>query len=165
MVKLNMPVSERDKNIITIPERIGEIVGIIFVVLVAAFFAYHFIWNTGFMTASFGATGAVLLFGSFTMSIIVSGARAILGKRDKVRPFELVSEVYWAIAALWFLIVFPFNFAHFADPLPHYLRFVISWISNEIGWIILLLTVLVSIGTAIYTAVKLVLDNIRATVM
>lgn len=163
MVKLNGLASARDRNILTIPERIGELVGIIVVVLVAAFFAYHLSERTGFMTSDFGLTGILLLFGSVSMSIVASGARAIMGKRDKSRPFELASAVYWAIAAVWFLNVLPFNFAHLSDPLPYYMRFFLLWITNDIGWIILLMIAIVSTGAAINAAGRLILDRIHRT--
>ena len=161
MDNAKVSVSKRDKNIMTIPERIGEFVGIFFILLITAFFAYHLSRNTGFMTSDFGMTGAIFLFGSAALSIVSSGARAVIGKRDKARPFELVSAIYSAIASFWFLTVFPFNFAHLADPLPSYLRFILSWISNSIGWVILLLAVIGSIAAAINAAVRLVLDIIR----
>ena len=160
MPKPHRPANARDKNILTIPERAGELVGIVVVILVAAFFAYHLLNNTGFMTSSFGMAGTVLLFGSAGMSVVASGARAAIGRRDKSRPFELASGFYWAIASLWFLSVFPFDFTHLSDPLPAFLRFFVSWISNEIGWVIILLTVLGSIGTAVYAAVRLFLDRL-----
>lgn len=149
----------RDKNAMTVAERFGELVGIVVVSLVAVFFAYHLSMNTGFMTTSFGLTGIVLLFGSAAMSIISTGARAITGRRDKSRPFELAAAVYWVIASIWFLSVLPFNFSHLSDPLPDNLRFFLSWVSNGIGWLILLLTTLGSIAAALITTAKMVQDR------
>lgn len=152
---------KRDKNILTLPDRIGELVGIFFVLLVTAFFAYHYSVNTGFMTAKFGIMGAIFMFGSAALSVIASGARAIIGRRDSARPFELVSAVYWTITALWFLYVFPFNFVHFADPLPSSIEFIASWISDPIGRIIILLTVIGGVATSIYTAIRIILDRMN----
>lgn len=156
-------VSPRDKNILTMPERAGELIGIVIVVLIAAFFAYHLSGKTGFMTSDFGLTGILLLFGSIVMSIVSSGARAIMGRKDKSRPFELASALYWTIAATWFLVVLPFNFTHLAAPLPDYLQFFLSWVSNGIGWIILLMTAIVSTAVAINAAVRMILDFIHRT--
>lgn len=147
-----------EKTVLTIPDRIGEIVGIFITLLFAAFFLYHQTRNTGFMTSEFGTTATILLYGSFASTIMASGARAIIGRRDTSRPFELASNLFVAFAALWFLSAFPFNFAHLADALPSFMRFIFSWISNEIGWVIILLTALVSIGVAISNAVKIFLD-------
>lgn len=146
----------RDRNMLTIPDRIGEIVGIFVILLIAAFFVYHQTTDTGFMTSKFGLAEAFLFYGSFTLSIVSAGARAIIGRRDTARPFELASNVFGAIAAIWFLVVFPFNFAHLADPLPSFLRFTLRWISNSIGWVFILLAALISIGVAISNAIRMV---------
>lgn len=148
----------RDKNLLTIPDRIGEIVGIFFTLLIAAFFIYNQTTNTGFMTSKFGLTATILFYGSFALSIVNSIAKATIGRRDTARPFELVSNVFTAIAALWFLSVFPFNFAHLADALPSFLRFILSWITNGIGWIIILLSAIVSIIVALANVIRIALD-------
>lgn len=148
----------RDRNILTIPDRAGEIAGIFLTLLVVSFFVYHQTTNTGFMTSAFGSIATLLFYGSFVLSIITSIARAAIGRRDKARPFEFASNVFTAIAALWFLSVFPFNFAHLADPLPSFMRFILSWISNGIGWVIILLSALASIGVAISNAIRMALD-------
>lgn len=157
MDELRRSGNARDKNILSIPDRIGEIVGITLSSLVAAFFVYHQTTDTGFMTSKFGSVESILFYGSFALAIISSGARAIIGRRDTSRPFELASNVFTAIAALWFLTIFPFNFAHLADPLPSSLKFILSWISNGIGWVIILLSAVVSIAVAISNAVRLVI--------
>lgn len=161
MSRINKTAYIRDKNQMSVPERAGEIVAIFISGLIAAFFAYHLTRNTGFMTASFGRAGTVLLFGSIALSVIASGSRAVVGRRDDTRPFELVSNVYWSVASIWFLVVFPFNFAHLADPLPLSVRFVISWITNSIGWIIILLATIGGIACSINSAVRLFLDKVH----
>lgn len=158
MSEYRRPRYARDKNILTIPDRIGEIVGIFFILLFASFFIYHQTRNTGFMTADFGLTATILFYGSFALSIVTNGARAVIGRRDRARPFELASNVFTAIAAFWFLSAFPFNFAHLADPLPSFLRFIISWINNSIGWWIILISAIVSIAVAIANAIRIFLD-------
>ena len=158
MTEYRRPRFGREKTVLSIPDRIGEIVGIFFIALFAAFFVYHQTANTGFMTSEFGLTATILFYGSFALSMISPAARAILGRRDTARPFELASNVFTAIAAFWFLSAFPFNFAHLSDPLPTFLRFIISWISNEIGWVIILLSAIISIAVAIANAVRIILD-------
>lgn len=148
----------RDKNILTIPDRIGEIVGIFLTLLVVSFFVYHQTTDTGFMTSEFGLVATFLFYGSFALSIVNSLAKITIGRRDTARPFELASNVFTAIAALWFLSAFPFNFAHLADPLPSFLRFILSWISNSIGWVIILLSALISIIVAVANAIRIALD-------
>lgn len=159
MEEIRRPGFPRNRNILTMSDRIGEIAGIVLATLVAAFFVYHQIRNTGFMKADFGWFESLLLYGSFAFSIMSSGARAVMGRRDKARPFELASNVFLLVAALWFLTEFPFNFAHLADALPSTLRFILSWISNGIGWIIILLAFIGSTVAALYNSARLVLDR------
>jgi hypothetical protein len=47
-----------------------------------------------------------------------------------------------AITAVWFLIVFPFNFAHFADALPGAFGFVLAWITDDIAKIVLVVQII-----------------------
>lgn len=148
----------RDKNVLNIPDRIGEIVGIIAITLFASYFGYLDWSDSGFMTVKFGFLEAVLFYGSFAASILASASRAIIGRRDKTRPFELASNIYTAVAALWFLNVFPFNFTHIVDPFPEYVRIIFSWHPNFFGWLVILISALASIGSAIYNAVRLMLQ-------
>jgi hypothetical protein len=50
-------------------------------------------------------------------------------------------------------IVFPFNFAHLGDLLPSSLQFLLSWIPNYLGRIILLLVGLGGLFNSVYTPV------------
>ncbi len=158
MEEIKRPSFPRAKNVLTIPERIGELFGITLATLVAAFFAFHQITSTGFMTADFGWPDSLLLYGSFAFSIMASGARAVIGRRDRARPIELASNVFLMIASIWFLATFPFNFTHLAEPAPAFLRFILSWISNGIGWGIILLSFIGSTVAALYNAARLILD-------
>lgn len=148
----------RDKNILTLSERIGEIVGIAFITLIAAYFAYLQAANTGFMTSKFGFEEEVLFYGSFAIAIVASGARSIIGRRDRARPFEIVSNVFTAFAALFFLRVFPFDFAHIADPFPSFTQVIFSWNPNIFGWAVILLIAVATIVATVYNAVRLFLD-------
>ncbi len=150
----------RDRNVLTMPERIGEIVAIALIALFASYFAYLQVSNAGFMTAKFSPAEIFLFYGSFALAILASGARALIGTKDGARPFELVSNVFTAVAAIWLLIVFPFDFAHIADPLPSAIQILLSWNPNVFGWFIMLLIALVSIGVAAYNAIRLAIDNI-----
>ena len=66
----------------------------------------------------------------------------------------------WYVASAWFLmVVFPFNFAHFADVVPDFLAFLISWITNDIARVLLAIgmvggVVSVGINTVLYIKVR-----------
>jgi hypothetical protein len=57
------------------------------------------------------------------------------------------------------MVVFPFNFAHFADVVPDFLAFLISWITNDITRLLLAIgmvggIVSVGINTVLYIKVR-----------
>ena len=124
----------------------------------ASFPEYHERADTGFMTSSFGMVEILLFYGSFALSIVSSDSRAAMGRRDAACPFELASNVFLAVASFWFLSTFPFNFAYLADPLPVYLEFIISWISNSIGWWIILPSAIVNVAVSIANAIRIFPD-------
>ena len=144
-------------------ERGGEIVGIVAIVLVAFFFYAHQAWSTGFFTSSFGITEAFFLYGSILIGTVGPLARFVTGRRNKSRPPELIASVFWIVASAWFLmVVFPFNFAHFADIVPDLLRFLVSWITNDIARLLIAIgmvggIVFVGVNTVLYIKVRALL--------
>ena len=140
-------------------ERGGEIIGIVIIGLVALFFYAHQTQATGFFTSSFGATETLLLYGTILIGIAGPMARFLTGKRSKFRPAELIASVFWIVAWAWFLMVFPFNFAHFTDVVPGFLRFLVSWVTNDIAYVLLAIgmvggIVSVGINTVLYIKVR-----------
>ncbi len=121
------------KDIMTPSERGGEVGGILVMLLVTAFFAYHQVAGTGFFTPRFGPLEMTLLYGGGVMGVLTSVTRAAIGRRNALRPLEMAGMVLWIAASLWFLTIFPFNFSHLADALPGSLHFLLSWISDDIA--------------------------------
>jgi hypothetical protein len=57
------------------------------------------------------------------------------------------------------MVVFPFNFAHFADIVPDFLRFWVSWITNDIARVLIAIGMvggIISVGikTVLYIKVR-----------
>ena len=50
-------------------------------------------------------------------------------------------------------MVFPFEFAYFADVLPESLRFLVQWISNDIARVLMVLGIIVHLGAAVYSPI------------
>jgi hypothetical protein len=147
-------------------QRGGEIVGVIVIGLVALFFYAHQTEATGFFTSSsFGATEALLLYGAILIGVAGPMARFLTGRRNKSRPPELIASVFWIVASAWFLmVVFPFDFAHFADVVPDFLAFLVSWITNDIARVLLAIgmvggIVSVGINTVLYIKVRALLQQ------
>jgi hypothetical protein len=133
--------------------RFGEVVASIAVLLVTFYFVYSQLDNTGFFTSSFRTTEEVLFYLPVPLGIAVNCIRLATGRRNPARPLEFVDDVVIAVAAFWMLAVFPFNFAHLTDLLPGFLRFLLSWVSNDIGRIALFLIGLGTLCMAVYTPI------------
>jgi uncharacterized membrane protein HdeD (DUF308 family) len=151
---MNAVKEKTDKEVLTALQRWGELIIVVALVLLLAFFANHQSTNTGFFTAKFGLLEMVLLYGSILFALIAPIMRALSGRRNPARPLEAASSLFTAIAGLWFLIVFPFNFSHFADTLPTTIRFLFAWITDDIGKIPLILQVILGPISALVTTLK-----------
>lgn len=143
-----------EKEVLTTGQRWGELISVVAMLLLFGFFAYHQVANTGFFTAKFGALEMFCLYGPILVSSAAPVVRAVSGRRNPARPLDVATYVFLAMAALWLLMVFPFNFSHLADALPGALHFVLAWITNEIGKVVLILQVIIGPISAILTTRK-----------
>jgi hypothetical protein len=148
------------KDNINSSQRGGEIIAVTVIGFIALFFYAHQTESTGFFTSSFGPTEALLLYGAILTGVAGPISKFLTGKRNTSRPPEMIASVFWVIASAWFLmVVFPFNFAHFADVVPDFLAFLVSWITNDIARVLLAIGMvggIVSIGinSVLYIKVK-----------
>ena len=145
--------AEAKKDFIPLNERIGNLVGAIAVLLITLYFVVHQISSTGFFTQKFGLAEAVLFYTSLLLGMILNVARSIIGRKNTVRPLDTLSSALFFIALIWLFSVFPFEFSHFTDVLPSFLRFLLRWISNDIAKIFMTLGIIASIAFTAYTAV------------
>lgn len=154
---MSTPRAKPDREVLTGAQRVVEpVASIVGTGLLLGFFAYHQIAPTGFFTEQFGPFEMLCLYGPIVLSIAAPIIRALTGQRNPGRPLEVVTNVCMVLAALWFLRVFPFDFAHLADALPSVLRFALDWVTNDIGKIILVLQVIVGSLVAVVTLLKFV---------
>ena len=141
-----------NREVVTLSQQVGELISIVMMFPLFAFFVYHQAVNTGFFTAKFGSFEMVCFYGPMLLSMAAPLARACTARRNPGRPFEVVTNLFLVGSALWLLHVFPFDFTHFADALPVALRFMFVWITNDIGRLFLTLQVLVGSLVALGTA-------------
>jgi len=141
------------KQVLTPAQRGGEVISLVVMLLVFGFFADHQVAHTGFYTAKFETMEMVCFYGPILLSLAAPVVRAATGHRNPARPFEIVTNVFLALAAVYLLLVFPFNFAHLADALPAAFRFVLAWITDGIGRAVLILQVIVGTIWAVVTTV------------
>jgi uncharacterized membrane protein YhdT len=147
-------VQKRNREVLTLGQQVGELMSIPVLLLLYAFFAYHQVANTGFFTSRFGPFEMACFYGPLLLSVAAPLARAFIARRNPARPFEIATNLFLVLASLWLLQVFPFDITHFADALPAALRFLFTWMNNDIGRLILMLQILVGSLAALFTAGK-----------
>jgi hypothetical protein len=108
-------------------------------VLVAAFFAAHQAWSTGFFLSSFTPVQAALLYVSILYGILVANTAVIGLKEDRTLIVNLIGAVLWTATTAWLFFAFPFDFTHLAAVVPWPFQFLVSWITNGIGRVVWLL--------------------------
>jgi hypothetical protein len=141
------------KDRMRIGERCGEIFGVIITALIFSFLYYNQVHGSLFFTSSFGFIEQVLFYAPLVLGALAGFTRAVYGRRNAIRPFGAFNAAIMAISAFYLLSVFPFNFAYFASMFPHFLRFMVTWVSAPIGQIALFLAGIGSIANLVYTSV------------
>lgn len=121
---------------------LATIIGIVAGVGILAFFAYHLMKPTGFFTSAFGSSGALLFFSVALFGFIPQVVRLITRRKTPAKLFELASSMLVLIALIYFLATFPFDFQRFATPLPQSIEFLLSWVSNGVATVLMILGVI-----------------------
>jgi hypothetical protein len=95
----------------------------------------------------------LVLYGSLMEWIAVAVLEA-LGRKHLARDIDAFGGIIFiTIGGIWLLVVFPFEFAPFADALPVSLRFLVQWISNDIARGVIVLWTVVNWIAAVYYGV------------
>ena len=121
-------------------------------VLMGLFFGAHQARSTGFFTATFGTLEMLLLYGTLLYWIATS-ALIIVGQKNLSRDLDFGGLFFAAVAVAWLLVAFPFDFAYVADTLPDSLRFLVQWSSNDIARVLMVLSFIVHLVLAVFSAV------------
>ncbi len=134
-----------DNDILSPSQRWSGLTVIVAMLALLGFFAAHQLANTGFFTDKFGSLEMLALYVPILISFAAPIVRAISGRQNPARPFEAAMNISLAIGSLWLVIVFPFNFMHLTDVLPGAIRFVLSWITDDIARWVLILQVIIGV--------------------
>ncbi len=141
--------AKKELEILSPTQRWAGMYTVVLMLLLLAFFGYHQWKNTGFFTDKFGWVEMLALYAPILISLAPPIQRLIQGKRNAARPLEAATDLSLAIGSLWLRVVFPFNFAHLADPFPPAMRFAFAWITNDVGrWILVLQVVIGFLSSA-----------------
>ncbi len=132
-------------------ERIASIVGFVIVFLVMLYFVAHQTRSTGFFSSKFNTLEMLLFYGAQLFGIVCTALGPVrVRHRNLIRLGDMFYNITVAIAAIWLFVVFPFDFAHLADVLPSFLRFLLQWVSNDIARVLMMLGMIVAPIFAIY---------------
>ena len=145
--------AEAKKDTMPYSERVGNVVAVVAIILVALYFVAHQMWSTGFFTSKFGSAEMFLFYVSLMFGIVTPALRALFGRKNLARLFEIFGSVLFTVVLAWLFVVFPFDFVYVADVLPSFLRFLLQWISNDIARVLMALGIIAAPVMAIYTAI------------
>ena len=149
----SMAKAETDKGVPP-NDRVVSVVIVVVSISMMLYFAAHQVWSTGFFTTAFGSVEAIMLYGNLTAWAVTGFLEGVLGQRLLSRLFDVFGGIIFiTISLAWLTVVFPFNFAYFADVLPDFLRFLVQWISDDIARGLMVIGVIVFTVVAIYSPV------------
>lgn len=115
------------------------------------YFLAHQFWSTGFFTEKFGTLEMVMLYGPLVYWIVTS-VFILVDWKHPSRDLDSFGGLFFATLAIsWLLVVFPFEFAHFADIMPEFLRFLLGWISNDVARVIIVLDIIIHMIFGVYS--------------
>jgi len=151
-----------DRDRLNPGQRSGEVFGVIISFLVLLFFVENQVKGTGFFTSRFGPEEQALFYGTWLAGVAVSLARASVGRRNPVRPFDALDGALLVVTSLVFLRVFPFDFAHFPDLLPQAIKPAFFWLTNSVGRVVLVLGAIGGFASMLYNAVVYAVSRSRS---
>ena len=142
-----------DYDVLSLDDRVISICVIMVFPLIVFYFVAHQMFSTGFFTATFGTLEMVLLYGSLIFWIFTCTV-LLLELKDLSRDIDSFGGLFFAaVGFAWLFVVFPFDFAYFADVLPDVFRFLVWWISNDIARVLLVLGFIVHLFLAVFSGI------------
>lgn len=143
---------EAKKDKLSSSDRAGQGVGVFFILVVLWFFFAHQVYSTGFFTSGFASVEAFFFYTPPILGIVASISRMVIGRKNAVRPLDILGLGLVFVAFIWLFTVFPFDFSHLADVLPDFLRFLLLWISNDIAKLVMVLGIVGTLFATVFTA-------------
>ena len=91
---------EAKNDVIPFSERAENTLGIVGVLLVVLFFAVHQMQSTGFFTSSFSTAEMLLLYLSLVAGMITTAIRALFGRKNLARLFDVSGACFFTVPSL-----------------------------------------------------------------
>ena len=146
-----------DYDKLSVDDRVISIGVIMGFPLILFYLIAHQMFSTGFFTAAFGMLEMILLYGSLIFWITTCTV-LLLELKDLSRDIDSFGGLgFAAVGFFWLFLVFPFDFAHFADVLPEALRFLVQWISNGLARVLLVIGFILHLFLAIFAGIMRVM--------
>lgn len=136
---------EIDPEMLTPAQRRAGLYSVFLLIVLLGFFLYLQLSDSGFFTEAFKWPEMLALYVPILLSMAAPIERFIVGRRDSGILLEAIADYALGIGSLILWIVFPFDFSHLAEALPANMQFLLGWINNTIGKIILLLQVVIGL--------------------
>jgi hypothetical protein len=144
---------ELDKDAIKDDDRYTSIALIVSGVLLISLFLAHQSESTGFFTETFGMIEVLLLYGN-PIYWIVTSTLILINRKYFSRLLDIFGGLIFATVGItWLTVVFPFEFAYFAEVLPQSLKFLVQWISNDIARVLMVLGVIVHLVLTFFASI------------
>jgi hypothetical protein len=132
--------------------RIGEVFGAFIAFIIFLFLYENQLRGSAFFAPSFDVNAAFFFYGPLVAGTIISLTRAAYGRRNAVRPFDSLNALFLAVSAFWLLSYFPLDFTQLGGMFPSEIQFIFSWLTNEIGRLLLLVAGIAALANFAYTA-------------
>lgn len=142
---------ETSKDKVRPSERFGQLAGVVIALIFAAYFTVLYTSSSGFFTSDFTTLEAVLFFGIAYFGIVPGLLKTIIGRKNSTRPLDIILSISLLVAGIWFLSTFPFDFSHLPDALPSSFQFLVSWVSDGLVKVLMVLAIVISIFVIPYT--------------
>ncbi len=142
---------EAEKDALTLPDRIGQLAGVVIGLLVAWYFLDLYNSGSEFYTSDFNDLDAILFFGIAILGVVPGLIKSIMGRKNIIRPLDVALSITILIAMVWFLYSFPFDFTYLSEGLPESLQFLIDWIGNEDAKLFMTIGIVINLILIPYT--------------
>lgn len=147
---------EADKDLIGIGERVGNAIAIAFIVFFAALLYY--LQGRGYIfSPEFSDVDAVLLYGVILFGIVPNIVRAITGRRNLGRLFDIINGLLFLVVGTYFLTKFPFHFNDLYTILPDDIQDLFSWFNDAVFRLLFQIALIITALSAVYQSVMYVL--------
>jgi hypothetical protein len=146
---------------LTLSQRFGEVVSVIIMALIIGYFWRLWTLDVGFFTSAFQPPEQFWFFAPMLLGLAAPTVRLLVGRRNPARPFEIVTDVFMVIGAIWLLRVFPFDFSHLGDALPGNLPALLNWVPDWLGKMGLALQIVGGVIALIVTTVQFIRASLR----